>query len=543
MAFVFKNKRFEQEKQEINDQFYLGPETYAVKKSTAPFCSTVPRLRDKPKIDSQTKENDFEKYYRILDKKKELVYQKVKEAKIHRDGALSTEPRFKHDHETNLGPGSYEPYQHEVFEFDRKTEKPSIVKKSIHPKPPAIVKSSIPYKPRNPDDEIAVEDRSVLLNTGTNRRLGPGAYNPALPNEIKGVINWQKVKPKQLVTEELMSYGNKALGPGAYNPKYEPSLQYKDKPLSVFVQSTTHSKNKDNSEGEYVKNAVPGPGHYNPKISSVPIKKKKRKFELFGVSVPRFIINYNDINAVGPGSYNLSKDIINAEFFNTKTGNMNFGEYQSRFKDIQNGEVPGPGTYISKIDLLKPSHNKKSKFIDQNERFAEKKEEPLPKPHNPEFELLRIVRAKQAKVFKLKGKKKQVIPFMSNIERHNFEGPRDKLPEVGQYNPRNYELGYEVINKVHSKSKEVSFLSKTTRFQSVKNINEVDKENSFKIDNMTKSIFRDLPTYHDYPKNNLKITSTVFKSKVQRFEDDRKVNYRFYGQRPEWNIKSFNINF
>lgn len=541
MAFVFKKERFDDQKQDINETFYIGPETYDVKKSVAPFNSTAPRIPEKVKKTETPSE--FDKYFRILDKKKELVYQKVKETKKDKKPSFSTEPRFKPDDTTNLGPGTYNTYSHELYEFARKVEKPSIVARQPVSKPSAIVRSSIPYKPRDPYDDISANERSVLVHTGTNRKIGPGTYDPMLPNDNRGVTNWQRAKAKQLMTEELMNNGNPKLGPGAYNPKYEPSLQYKEKTFSVFVEAKTNSKAKFSTNSEWVKNATPGPGYYNPKLSSVPIKKKMKKYELFGVSVPRFAINYNDLTAVGPGSYELSKNIINYDFYNTKIGQMNFGENQARFKDIENNIAPGPGTYINKVDFVKNTFNKKNKFIDQHPRFIERKEEPEPKAHGPEFEMLRVVKAKQEKAFKLRKQKKQDVPFMSNLERDNFGISKDKLPAVGLYDPKNYELSYQIEQRGFSKNKHVAFLSKTTRFNSVKELKDKDKENSFTIDNMTNSIFRDLPTYHDYPKNNVQAHSLVFKSKVNRFDDDKKINYRFYGQRPEWNLKSFNINF
>lgn len=541
MAFVLKKERFSAERQEVNDAFYIGHDKYDVKKSVAPFNSTVSRL---PAEKVNTKpETDFEKNYKTLYKKKELVYQKIKEKKQNKRSALSTEVRFKPSDESKLGPGVYDTYGHELYEFARKTEKPSIVQRQPVQKPPANVRSSIPYKIKDLTQDVIVGEREVMLHTGTNRKIGPGAYDPKIVNDNSGVVSWNRMKVKQSITEELMVKVNPNLGPGSYNPKYDPNLQYKSNAHSVFIDRKTHSKFANTENAEYIKNAVPGPGHYNPKISSVPVKKKKTKFELFGVSVPRFSLNYNNLTAVGPGSYELSTNIVKYNFHNTRLGNMRFGDDRSRFCDIENSHVPGPGAYIDKISLIKESYNKLGNYLDQNSRFKEQKEKPEIKPHNPEFELVRVVRSKQEKVFRIKSSKKAEVPFMSNLDRQYFGNNKDKLPAVGQYDPKNHELGYQICNKKNSKNKHVAFLSKTTRFGSVKTLKEGDKENSINLENINNSIFRDLPTYHDYPTNKTGQPDSVFKSKTKRFEHEKKTSYRFYGQRPEWNIKSFNIHF
>ena len=541
MAFVFKHERFTEEQKDISDAFYVGPETYTTKKNVAPFNSTAPRVPEKK--EKKEKEIDHESFFRILDMKKELVYKKVRETKKRKKVTQSIKPRFRESEYAELGPGAYNPYDYESFEFARKTEKPSIVKRRPVQKPPAIVRSSIPYKRRDSDEDLPIEERSILMAAGTNSKIGPGAYNTSVSVNTNGVVSWQRTKPKKLLTEELMTKQNPSIGPGAYNPKYEYSLQYKEKELSAFVPKKSCVKNKETSNCEYVKGAIPGPGHYNPKIGSVPIKNKKKKFEIFGVSVPRFAINYNDLTAVGPGSYNIDKDMLTIDFYNTKVGNMNFGETKQRFDSIRENTMPGPGTYIDKIDLIKTSYNRKMKFIEQTERFKERKEQPESKNHQPEFEIVRVINSKKEKPSKFRLKQKPSIPFMSKKNRQNFEDNKEKLPAVGAYDLKIHDISYQITRNSFAKSKDMAFLSKSTRFKSEKKLKEADKENSFTVDNQTKSIFRDLPTYHDYPTSKNQIKSSAFKSRAQRFEGDRKLNYRFYGQRPEWNIKSFNIHF
>lgn len=545
MAFVFKKKRFNEDKKDIDPPFYKGPELNKPKENLVPFNSTRPRLKIEKKKEPIKEENDFEKFYRILDQKKKLMYNKLKEDK-NRKNNFSTETRFKKQEQNKLGPGVYNPYKYEEIEFKRKMDKPSIIRKERHKKNKQSVYSSIPYKERDFDDEVEMPERGMLNMTGTGTKVGPGKYNLTSEFDVncKGIINWKNTKAKKLLTEELMKQGNPNLGPGVYNPIYEIKTQYKEKGLSSFLSAQPKSefskRNKKNNNKEWDKNAVPGPGHY--RIAKTVEKPKKHKFQFFGVSVPRIAENYSNISAVGPGSYNFQSDLNKFNFINRKIGNMGFGNFQSRFSKTKNNANPGPGSYSNDISLVKPSFNKKGVFIDQKCRFKAGTKKKII-DHAYEFEI-EANKENEPRTIQRQSAKKIEVPFMSTVKRETKITKKKDIPGIGRYNPVNYDLNYQVARNSHNRAKNVAFLSKSKRF-SIKNKSHRKEETGtdFGLESTTNNLFKNIPTYHDYPKIKQTMSSSIFKSKSKRFQCEDKQNYRFYGQRPEWNTKSYNVNF
>ncbi len=55
------------------------------------------------------------------------------------------------------------------------------------------------------------------------------------------------------------------------------------------TQKKKKNKNGEEEDGEYLKEAIPGPGYYVKRGLSSNMKKFKKKFQFFSSSVPRFL--------------------------------------------------------------------------------------------------------------------------------------------------------------------------------------------------------------------------------------------------------------
>lgn len=539
MAFVFKDERFQSDDKEVSGSLCLAPQSCEVKKNIVPFNSSVRRTYD-TKNEKEQPPTEFSKEYKYIDRKKEIFYQRLKLVKAQRKETLQSEPIFKEKMTNQVGPGSYDSYRYENTQASSKIAYSSLKTPEILQNPIAIKKSSLSRKPRTYSDETQIDSRIMVQKNGTNRRVGPGSYNPVVLSQKQGVLNWGKMKTRHLFTDELNKKVNLTVGPGSYNPDHIPQIKYKEKGLSSFKQPSTSRKSQNS---KLALESLPGPGYYSPKIDFKPFKSKKKKFEMLSVLAPRFAINFDNYTIVGPGSYNISKEIVSCDVKNAKIGNMEFGEFQSRFTGNKNVDNPGPGTYIHKIDLIKPSYNKKCKFIDQTRRFEDNIEDVKEAVPPKKIQLSFGSEGEQIKIYKFKAKRRKSVPFLSNVIRRNFEAPSDKLPAVGDYNPRIHEISYCLDNKGHNISKDTRFLYKQNRFKDEKQDFERNKENTDFMINLPNLLLRDAPQPKIRPKTKSRNPGGILKSNTKRFEDNKRVAYRFYGDRLEWNKKSFNTNF
>ena len=542
MAFVYKNKRFEDETKQIDLPFYKGLEENEQKENLVPFGVKEKRMKPERKERNRKRRDDFVKYYNVLDKKKKLVYKRLIESRLNKSN-FSKEHRFKKDKSNKLGPGTYDPYLHETVEFLKRVAKPTFHKHKKTYQVNKIVQSSIPYKRNDPNDKVIIGEREMYLETGTGPKVGPGKYNisKSLDRRSKGILDWRKVKDRKLILTELVNSKNPKLGPGTYNPNKNSIPQHQDKGLSSFLSKQPKSelnRRSINSENmEWERDAKPGPGHYN--IAKSVDKPINNKFQFFGSGAARIRQEISEISAVGPGSYNQQSDFTKYEFKNKKLGKMGFGDFQRRFsKDKESNRDIGPGAYlIDNSSMVIPSFNKKGFFANLQSRFKKEKEE-------ERKQLVKIDKSFMTKRIVCKQRRnKQERPFKSKIaeRKESFQ-----LPSVGKYNPINNTISYEIVKKSHNKATEVAFMSKVREIGLKEKLlqKRLKKQETKNDENEFLNLFRNVPFNEDLLiKDRTKIKNNKFILGAKRFSHSIDSTYKLYNNRPDWINKSYNINF
>jgi len=174
-----------------------------------------------------------------------------------------------------------------------------------------------------PNGELIQQQNPEKIFAGTaSDTVGPGHYEIKREIVRKSGTNWHASKVKRLGFLDSKN-DTAAVGPGSYDPlKPVASPQQKVRGTSVFVstvpkalggekltpprinsQGDTADDDNDDEEDDN-EEAVPGPGHYNPKAGAFENKFAPSGIQQFGHTAPRFMQPRATLgNTLGPGQY------------------------------------------------------------------------------------------------------------------------------------------------------------------------------------------------------------------------------------------------
>jgi len=274
------------------------------------------------------------------------------------------------------GPGAY---QHENAGSLGKKKNGSnktgfATKRPFKDHPNAFVKTAVPSIPSvvHAYGYTEVANREVILNNNPlleiQKFVGPGYYDVPASNDYsksKGAL-WGKSLSQR--TNFALGIGSGAeVGPGAYKVKNKTFFSlYKLKPSAAFssglnrngsnaaaIAKAKRAKKKANSNlmeeagrpDDEDENTTPGPGYYyNSSLgSSIAKGFKPPSLQCFGSGNERFEGNFSSSAHVGPGRYNIPRD-MGKKFAKSQEVNIPFLAGEKRFNE-RNEEVPGPGNY------------------------------------------------------------------------------------------------------------------------------------------------------------------------------------------------------
>lgn len=522
MAFVFKGERFNPVKPKEGD-FYMDLKKYGQKKNIIPFNSSSVKFK---KVEEKLSEKEKYKkeYYRLLDKKKEMIYNSIKNIGKRDKSNFEYQNRFKKERQF-MDPG--------LYNFEIKKNEHNNLNNKLILKNTQYKKKNFPNKPSIPTNKkkILKKNRKTksLANLPNNthgsylyknNNVGPGRYeindSEIIKRREKNIITW-KNSSKRSVSLKLLQPFQKQVPIQYKNNIIEKPDKYKQ---SSFFTSNVFRK----TFCEKDKNIKIGPGSYfNPKTqSSFKVQKKDEKFQFFSTSMVRFIPG-KKLCSVDPGSYQAGSSFKDDNIYNSNYGQFSFGISSSRFNQRKQS-VPGPDMYTSKKNFIKKSFNKRDYFISKQERFIKKK-----------IELPDYSKIKEKKnIYKIvkKSKKKTY-----SVNKKNNYKKRTKQPEPGQYditlNDISYRKKYKNNKELNKKKNEkLGFMSKENRFKNKKRIKKESDDDFYE------------ESHYNILKDPIQENVVPFCSSKNRFENENNVkNPEYYSKRKPWNIKSFNITY
>lgn len=519
MAFVFKKSRFPDLPDNLQD-FNLNHLSYKIKSNKVPFNSTNKRGKIEKKETFDKNSEYLKQFYRMKDNKKKLIYKHFKEIRSKKN-TFDKEKKMDLKKDLTLGPGEY----NLKSEFDKIKKKRQSVKEKIS----SLLDSKISKKMIKSHSE----NRNIFLKKDMNKIVGPSTYYP-LNGFIKNakVGNIAKWKNQMNKTISLKALKDKFFSENDYyNLKNDQPL-YKCKKSNFFY----HSK-KDLNKIE----KKPGPGTYNSKSSDIKIINKKSEFQFFKSSQRRFLNFEKNINPICPGMYIKKSLFKNKEYFlGNKSNNKNFGTFKSRFnyynpKDI----VPGPGIYEFSDNIVKKSFNNKIHLFDNSNRFLSKKHyDHFSKQENKMKNM--NLRKKTNNLTKMENYKKTKNCIIKDkiVKKKKNEEIR---PEPAQYSLETHCINYRTKkkdSKIKRPIKNLRFLEITV------NKEEIRKRNKkFGLNAKIKIIENKILEEQDEYKETFKENQYPFLSNKKRFEDFEIDNAKYYSKNPNWNSKTFNVNY
>ena len=240
--------------------------------------------------------------------------------------------------------------------------------------------------------------------------------------------------------------------------------------------------------------------------------------------------------------YNKKSLFKNKNFFlGNNSNNKNFGTFKSRFsynnvKDF----VPGPGIYDFCDYNLKKSFNNKIHLFNTSKRFLVNKKYDF--ENNDDFITnMNLDKSQTEKNFvddKIKNIKKN---FLKDKIKKKPKKTKEIRPEPAQYNLESHCINYRINKKEIKKKrpiKNLRFLESTVDKEEIKKRNYKFGKEAKKKEIQDK-ILDEVEDFIEFTKEN----HLPFLSNTKRFENFEINEAKYYSKKPNWNTKSFNVNY
>lgn len=515
MAFVNRadRKLFDQLDSSLGPGSYISPTSYSQNPSFAPFSSTSQKTLFKNPLTITPGPGTYTLSHMVPQQTDQWGYKKFSSS------FASQNSRFPLKQITpSPGPGSYMP--NSGFKMKKNVKKIMSSQSSLLriPSAPSIPANHQTFGyDETTTGELILQKNPEVVYSGTKiDSVGPGHYSSSIEKKKLQGPSWHKSKSKREFNNTNSTGPD--LGPGCYsetNTSIGPL--YKHRQNAVFL-----SKFKEELLQVQDKNPL-GPGSYE--VNKTGKKPKSSKFQNFGSTSLRF--SYKPFeNDIGPGHYsqNLNKTVNESK--------IPFLSSNTRFQ-YRTSNTPGPGSYKQKElseDLYKKMWGKQGVFGSSEKRFVNKKNSFTPGPGHYRAESL-----KDAGEPKYKKEKMSAV-FVS-------KDCRGKSNESFAPPPGSYETkpGFGIVKK-----KAVSMhpaLSKVSKSKSFGQLGFDSGSVRFTSKFSTKK--PPLPGPGSYNIRLPKSHNKIILSKEQRFKQSKVSgpDPGYYKQEDDWNKKSYNVLF
>ena len=346
---------------------------------------------------------------------------------------------------------------------------------------------------------VTLENEVNYLSGEKNNSVGPGDYDLEL-NWKKNFINWAKTQDdkdekynviKARKNSPLLTQLEKEFLMNSQNNKPKDAAKNNQKKRIFNSLNNRYDKikllNKEKTMNELF-NESPGPGYYNldnnaDLLNNYSLNNKLRNS--FNSKTKRFKTIYKNNNDLGPGFYyNKSKpkkiekpNIILRSISNLKNKDKKLSALLLSYEK-KDYNVPGPGSYEIKRDLIHEDITNNQNFGSNDRRFKISKEISNDYPGPGSYEPTQLFpKSKEIIPKKLYTNYKSDLELMKELDKV----PKEEFitPGVGYYNPNIVSsLEYNVKSKInpYANTKNIGF-----GIQEKKSTSLISKDNNTNV--------------------------------------------------------------
>ena len=346
---------------------------------------------------------------------------------------------------------------------------------------------------------VTLENEVNYLSGEKNNSVGPGDYDLEL-NWKKNFINWAKTQDdkdekynviKARKNSPLLTQLEKEFLMNSQNNKPKDEAKNNQKKRIFNSLNNRYDKikllNKEKTMNELF-NETPGPGYYNldnntDLLNNYSLNNKLRNS--FNSKTKRFKTIYKNNNDLGPGFYyNKSKpkkiekpNIILRSISNLKNKDKKLSALLLSYEK-KDYNVPGPGSYEIKRDLIHEDITNNQNFGSNDRRFKISKEISNDYPGPGSYEPTQLFpKSKEIIPKKLYTNYKSDLELMKELDKV----PKEEFitPGVGYYNPNIVSsLEYNIKSKInpYANTKNIGF-----GIQEKKSTSLISKDNNTNV--------------------------------------------------------------